>query len=335
MNHNGTQPPQSRPGTQQPQPAQPAQPTQQQGLDLSAVRHPRKGEGAGKGATTSAKMAPATQPDPNAVEVPDLVFDVTEQTFDAVVQLATQVPVVIDLWAEWCGPCKQLSPVIEKVTRDLGGQVVLGKIDIDANPRLQQAFGVQSIPTVIALVKGQPVPLFQGATPEPQVREVFTQLITAATQAGVNKRAVPAGTTPEPAGPKYPEALAALEAGNLDAAAEVYQTALANSPADVEAKQGFARVELLSRTRDADVTAIRERAAANPADVTAALECADVDVAGGHVDDAFARLITTVTRTTGEERERVCLRLLELFEAVGAEDPRVVKARGKLMRALF
>jgi putative thioredoxin len=116
--------------------------------------------------------------DPNAVAVPGLVFDVDESTFTSLVAISDRVPVVIDLWAEWCEPCKQLSPALERVvTEDYGGRLVLAKVDVDANPRLQQAFGVQSIPTVVALVKGQPVPLFQSALPEAQIQAYFDELL--------------------------------------------------------------------------------------------------------------------------------------------------------------
>lgn len=313
------------------------QEAQSQGLDLSAVRTPARNAGAGAqtGAPAGAQQQAQPAQDPNTVNVPALVFDVDEQSFEAVVQLSTQVPVVIDLWAEWCGPCKQLSPVIEKVTRDYDGRIVLAKIDVDKNPRIQQAFGVQSIPTVVALVKGQPVPLFQGATPEPQVKQLFDQLLAAAAQAGVNKRAVTGEATQPPAGPRHPEAIEALEAGDLDRAAQVYQDALNETPGDEEAKSGLARVELLRRTRGKDLAEVRARAAADPSDVEAALECADLDISGGHVDDAFARLIATLTKVAGDEKERVRKRILELFEAVGPSDPRVTQARGKLMRALF
>ena len=306
-------------------------PQDEQGLDLSAMRSPRGGE------------APAAQqggqaaggPGPDQVSVPALVFDATEETFESVVKLSMDIPIVIDLWATWCGPCKQLSPVIERVVEDSAGKVLLAKVDVDANPRLQQIFQVQSIPTVIALVKGQPVPLFQGAQPEPQVREIISQLITLAGQQGMTKTAYVSGAEPAPAGPKHPEAIEALEAGDLDKAAEVYKAALAESPADDEAKQGLARVELLRRTRGQDLAAVRQAAAADPADVEAAMTCADLDVSGGHVEDAFARLIKTISLTHGDDREQARVRLLELFEAVGADDPRVVKARGQLMRALF
>ncbi|WP_245873532.1 tetratricopeptide repeat protein [Brevibacterium ihuae] len=318
--------------THPPQPTHP-QPSAdgEQGLDLSAVRSRRE-------PAPQAEAAPGqgagALPD-NAVEVPALVFDANEETFNDVILLSKDVPVVVDLWAEWCGPCKQLSPVLDRVVADLGGRVVLAKVDVDANPRIQQMFQVQSIPTVVAIIQGQPVPLFQGAQPEPQVRQVFDQLLQAAAQSGMTKIAVPAGqAAPEPA-PAHPEALAALEAGDLETAAEVYRRALAEAPADADAAVGLARVGLLRRTRDLDAQAVRERAAAEPRSVEAALDCADLDLAGGHVDDAFSRLLTVLTTSAGEEREAVRVRLLELFEVVGSTDPRVVKARARLMRALF
>ena len=112
-------------------------------------------------------------------------MDVTDETFPQVLELSRTVPVVIDLWAEWCGPCKQLSPILERVVTELGGRLVLAKVDVDANPQLSQAFRAQSIPMVVALVAGQPVPLFTGAVPEQQVREVFAQLLQLAAQNGV------------------------------------------------------------------------------------------------------------------------------------------------------
>ena len=182
--------------THPPQPTHP-QPSAdgEQGLDLSAVRSRRE-------PAPQAEAAPGqgagALPD-NAVEVPALVFDANEETFNDVILLSKDVPVVVDLWAEWCGPCKQLSPVLDRVVADLGGRVVLAKVDVDANPRIQQMFQVQSIPTVVAIIQGQPVPLFQGAQPEPQVRQVFDQLLQAAAQSGMTKIAVPAGqAAPEP-----------------------------------------------------------------------------------------------------------------------------------------
>ncbi|GAA2104824.1 MULTISPECIES: tetratricopeptide repeat protein [Brevibacterium] len=307
-----------------------------QGLDLSAVRG-RPPE-AGQPGAAAAQGGPAggALPD-NAVEVPGLVFDVDEAQFEALVQLSAQVPVVIDLWAEWCGPCKQLSPVLERVVESYEGRVVLAKIDVDANPRIQQAFGVQSIPTVVALLAGQPAPLFQGAQPEAQVRQVLDQVVTVAAQQGMNRIAVPAGgaAPAEDPGPAHPEALAAVEAGDLARAEELYRAALAEAPADEDAKLGLARVELLKRTGDTDPAAAVAAADADPSSIDAALAAADAQLAAGDAEAAFSRLLALLPGAAAEDKERLRVRLLDLFEIVGPQDPRVVKARGRLMRALF
>lgn len=136
--------------------ATPEQP--REGLDLSAARNPQAAGSAG----AAPAGAPAAGANSESVVVSSIVQDVTEQSFNDIVELSTRVPVVVDLWADWCEPCKQLSPILEKVTREFGGRIVLAKVDVDKNPQIQQAFGAQSIPTVVAIVKGQPVPLFTG-----------------------------------------------------------------------------------------------------------------------------------------------------------------------------
>lgn len=309
-----------------------------QGIDLSAARsHPGHAEAAAGSAAQQATGGPAGQLPPDAVAVPALVFDVDEASFEGLVALSNEVPVIVDLWAEWCGPCKQLSPVLERVVESYGGKVVLAKIDVDANPRLQQAFGVQSIPTIVALLGGQPAPLFQGAQPEPAIRQVLDQVVQVAAQQGMTKTAVPANGSAEPAEapPAHPEALVALERGDLDGAEQLYRAALAEAPADAEAKLGLVRVEMLKRTSGLDATAVLAAANGDPKDVDAALQAADVELATGEVDAAFSRLLTLLPTTAPDDKERIRLRLLDLFEVVGAEDPRVVKARGRLMRALF
>ena len=306
-----------------------------QGIDLSAARsHPTRAEAAAGSAPTAGQ--PGSDLPENAVAVPGLVFDVDEASFEALVALSNDVPVVIDLWAEWCGPCKQLSPVLERVVESYGGRVVLAKIDVDANPRLQQAFGVQSIPTIVALLKGQPAPLFQGAQPEPAIRQVLDQVVEVAGQQGMTKIAVPAnGEVPAEAPPAHPEALAALEAGDLDGAERIYRAALAEAPADADAKLGLVRVEMLKRTSGVDATAALAAADEDPKDVDAALLAADVELATGEVEAAFRRLLGLFPAATPDDKERIRLRLLDHFEVVGGEDPRVVAARGRLMRALF
>ncbi|SDS37727.1 putative thioredoxin [Brevibacterium siliguriense] len=314
-----------------------AQPNQ--GLDLSAVRSKNMpadqgGQAGGASAGAGGTGGQAGQ-DPNAVAVPGLVFDVDESTFTSLVAISDRVPVVIDLWADWCEPCKQLSPVLERVVTSYGGRLVLAKVDVDANPRLQQAFGVQSIPTVVALIKGQPVPLFQSALPEPQVQAYFDELLKLAGENGVTGHAAVGGAEPEPAGPAHPEAEEALAKGDFDTAESLFKAALASSPADEEAKFGLARAGLGRRLIDQEPADLIAAADADPQDVEAAKAAADAEVVSGNAGSAFNRLISLIRTTAGDEKESLRLRVLDLFEVLGADDPAVTKARTALMRALF
>ncbi|MFC8681408.1 tetratricopeptide repeat protein [Microbacterium ureisolvens] len=301
-------------------------------VDLSALRN---------------RPAPAAPGEETAqggdVVVPSLVLDVTDETFPQVLELSRTVPVVVDLWAEWCGPCKQLSPVLEKVVIELGGRVVLAKVDVDANPQLSQAFRAQSIPMVVALVGGQPVPMFTGAVPEQQVRDVFAQLLQLAAQNGVtgtvstdgqaDAAAEDAAEPPLP--PLHAEAFEAIEEGDYPRAIAAYEKALAENPRDAEARAGLGQVRLLDRVQGVDLQAARSAAASAPADVAAQLAVADLDLAGGHVDDAFGRLLDLFAQLPSDERTPVRERLLELFALVGDADPRVIAARGRLASLLF
>ncbi|MCF6524952.1 tetratricopeptide repeat protein [Streptomyces sp. JJ36] len=275
-----------------------------------------------------------------------LVIDVDEAGFEAeVLQRSAEVPVVIDFWAEWCEPCKQLSPVLERVVQEYGGRVLLAKIDVDKNQMLFQQFGVQGIPAVFAVVAGQALPLFQGAAPEQQVRQTLDQLVQVAEERfGITGlTGVPEGAEAEeePQAPETPEdpalaaAHSALDAGDLGGAVQAYKNVLSDDPANTEARLGLAQAELLGRVQGLDAQEVRTAAADDPADVEAQLRAADLDLVGGHVEDAFGRLVETVRRSAGEDRERTRLRLLELFEVIGPEDPRVVTARGALARVLF
>ncbi|MGW2638672.1 tetratricopeptide repeat protein [Streptomyces sp. NPDC001348] len=284
-----------------------------------------------------------------AVSPADLVIDVDEATFERdVLQRSAEVPVVIDFWAEWCQPCKQLSPVLERLAVEYNGRILLAKIDVDANQMLMQQFGVQGIPAVFAVVAGQALPLFQGAAGEAQIRQTLDQLVQVAEQRfgltglSVDPDAAPGdGATPEasvPAGPYdalLEAAVQALDAGDLGGAVQAYRNVLNDDPANTEAKLGLAQAELLQRVQGADPQQVRRDAADRPNDIEAQIAAADLDLVGGHVEDAFGRLIETVQRTVGDDRDTVRRRLLELFEVVGPEDPRVVGARRALARALF
>lgn len=296
--------------------------------------------------TLRGRPAPSAQgaPSPAASDpgFADLVVDATDESFGQILELSRTVPVVVDLWAQWCGPCKQLSPIIEKVTRELDGRVLLAKVDVDANPQLAQGFRAQSIPMVVALVAGQPVPMFTGAVPEQQVREVFAQLLQLAAQNGVTGTvsvggAGEAAAAPEepPLPPLHAEAYAAIEAGDYAAAITAYQKALAENPRDEEASAGLGQVKLLHRVQGLDLQSARAAAAAAPLDTQAQFDVADLDLAGGHVDDAFDRLLELFQQLPAEERTPVRERLVELFGLIGASDPRVVSARNRLSSLLF
>ncbi|MER5382613.1 tetratricopeptide repeat protein [Streptomyces sp. NPDC002688] len=282
-----------------------------------------------------------------AVTPASLVIDVDEAGFEQdVLQRSTEVPVVIDFWAEWCEPCKQLSPVLERLAVEYNGRFVLAKIDVDANQMLMQQFGVQGIPAVFAVVAGQALPLFQGAAAEAQIRGTLDQLVQVAEQRfgltglTVDGDAEP-GVAAEPEMPAGPydalleAAVQALDAGDFGGAVQAYKNVLADDPGNMEAKLGLAQAELLQRVQGLDPQQVRKDAAEKPGDVQAQIAGADLDLVGGHVEDAFGRLIDTVRRTAGDDRDAVRLRLLELFEVVGADDPRVVAARRALARALF
>ncbi|MDT0157079.1 tetratricopeptide repeat protein [Microbacterium sp. ARD32] len=298
-------------------------------VDLSSLRGP---------ATQAAAPAQTSAADGGG----GVVVDVTDASFGEILELSRTVPVVVDLWAEWCGPCKQLSPIIEKVTRELNGRVVLAKVDVDANPQIAQAFRAQSIPMVVALLGGQPVPMFTGAVPEEQVREVFGKLLEVAAQNGVTG-SVPTGDAEQPAEepeeqplpPLHAEAYAAIEAGDYARAIDAYQRALAENPRDVDAKAGLGQVRLLDRVQGLDLQQVREAAAAAPLDLEAQFRVADLDLAGGHVDDAFSRLLELFSAVDAEQRTPVRERLIELFELVGPADARVASARTRLASLLF
>lgn len=301
-------------------------------VDLSGLRRapaPERPPGQPAGA------APAAPP-------AGVIVDVTEATFEAeVVNRSLQVPVVIDFWADWCGPCKQLSPILERLATEYAGRWVLAKIDVDAEQRISQAFQIQSIPSVLAVIGGRPLPLFQGALPEDQVRQVLDEVLRVAESQGVAGQVAvePDGDAGIPAAapvdPGYEEAQAALDRGDPQAALAAYRALLDRLPGDPIALAGIATCELLTRIRDADERQARDRADAAPDDLDAQLLVADFDMARGEVDAAFDRLVDGVRRTAGADRDRVREHLLGLFALLDPQDARLAAARRALANALF
>jgi putative thioredoxin len=274
----------------------------------------------------------------------NLIIDVTTSSFEAdVITQSMSVPVVVDLWATWCEPCKQLSPILEKLALEYDGRWILAKVDVDAEQQIAAAFQVQSIPTVYVVIGGQVAPMFQGAMPESQVRQVLEAVLAEAEKAGITGRVGPnadaaaeAGKASEvmqpPSDPRFDAAEAALESGDWAKAAEAYREILSVTPSDAIAKIGLLNVNLLQRTDGRDLAADIETMTFETDSV---LRAADSTFLMGEFADAFALLIEHLKNVIGTERDQTRERVLELFEIAGPADPAVVKARIALTNALF
>jgi putative thioredoxin len=258
---------------------------------------------------------------------------VTMVNFEAdVVNLSMTVPVVVNLHSDRSPASAQLTPILERFAAESGGQFVLAMVNVDTDAQIAQAFQVQAIPTVIAVLKGQPVPLFEGAQPEEQIRAVLAELLRVAAENGITG-AMDSGeegaldTSEEPVDPRFEAAFEAIDAGDWDAAERAYRTVLDTSPADADAQAGLAMVGLYKRTDG------REMPSA-PTTVEDSMLAADFAALEGDWPSAFALLIESVRRTSGDERDVVRTRLLELFTIAG-DDPSVPSARTALASALY
>ena len=309
-------------------------------VDLSALKRPapRPGAAAGAGgAAGGAAGAPGTHPG----EGGGLVVPATDATFQDVAAASMRWPLVVVLWSGRAPESASFVGVLGELARTNGGRFQVASIDVDANPGLLRAFQIQSVPSVLGLVQGQPVPLFVGVLPPSEIQPWIDELLKLAAQYGVTGQvpvpeAAPAASNDVEELPAYHQvAYDAIERGDLDAAVTAYEQALTEQPGDPDARLGLAQVRLLQRTEGADLTVARAAAAADPLDVPAQLPVADLDVLGGHVEDAFARLVDTVRATSGDLRNQARQHLLGLFEVVGTADPRVAAARRSLMSALF
>lgn len=307
-------------------------------IDLGAIAAARE-------AAQKAKEVQVTK-DSNPI-AKKVILDVTTADFEnLVIKQSATVPVVIDLWATWCGPCKQLSPILEQLALEYNGKFVLAKVDVDAEPQISAAFQVQSIPSVFVAIGGQVAPLFQGAQPLPQVKQIIDAVLEQATKLGVagnisgndisgndvSGNEMPQVLAEPSSDPRFDAAESALELGDWDRAIAAYQELLSATPNDSIAKIGLLNVQLLKRMDGVDFAAAISTSI-NAID--SQLVAADAQFLMNDFAGSFNRLIELIRTNTGKEREIVRDRLVELFEIAGATNPAVISGRTALANALF
>jgi putative thioredoxin len=304
-------------------------------IDLSALKRPAA---PAPGAPAPGGAAPAAGGSSYSVTV-------TEENFQGTVEASMTAPVLLVFFSRTRMPeSGQLADDMAALSGEFEGRFLVGLVDIDAAPSIAQAMQIPSVPLVVAVVDGRPMPLLQDALPREELRQALTQVAQQLTAQGIAGRHQPRSAQPgaeeaapdEPAvDPRYAPAQAALEADDIEGAVAEYQKLVDANPADAEAAAGLAMATLLLRTRGVDLQTAREAAAASPDDVDAQTMVADLDLLGGHVEDAFTRLVELVRRTSGDERDAAREHLLGLFGAVGNDDPRVLRGRQALASALF
>lgn len=265
-----------------------------------------------------------------------VVREASDASFSTVLELSMTVPVVVEFYGQG------IESTLGAIISSYEGRLVLAAVDATVNPQLTQAFQVQQVPTVAAVIGGRPIQLFPGMLAEPELRDVFEQLLQLAASQNVTGSVEvgdasdePAEEKEEPLPPHHQEAYDAISAGDFATAIKEYETAIAQNPRDQLAVAGLAQVSLLARLDGSQADVIRAAAAAAPQDSAAQLAVADLDVAGGHLDDAFGRLLDLFPSLESAAKNDVRARLLEYFEIAGAEDPRVIAARRRLTGLLY
>lgn len=302
---------------------------------------------AGTSAATAAVSSTPTTSVRSSNGLPAII-ELTEANFEAMIQLSHYVPIVIDLWAEWCQPCKQLTPVLEKLAAEYQGKWILAKANTEKEPVLAQAFKVQSVPTVVAIAKGHPLDAFAGAQSEPQLRGWLDALMNAVSgrlspmpadgnipglEAFGGPVATDAASDTAPA-TIVDQAEALADTGDYAAAEALLADHLEHNPGDHAAESALALYQTLARAASTDEDTIAY-ADAHPADISAQCDAADREMTEVGAEAAFTRLLTTIARTTGEEKTEARKHLVNLFAMCDPTDPLVIAARQQLASLLF
>jgi len=296
--------------------------TEQPGIRPSALR--------GAVDLSTLGQAPASEPSGSPARPGSIRIDATEASFEQAMLGTREVPAIVVMWSASHPETEKAVTDAVSVAEKLGGRLQIIAVDVDAARAIAAAFQAQQIPMTVAVIAAQPMPLYPGIQPVEQMERVFAEVVKVAAENGVTGRIdVGAGGAEEEPEPLSPEHQAAYDA------VEAYEAALKKNPKDADATAGLAQVSLMKRTEGVDLAAARQAAADAPDDIDAQLTVADLDILGGHVEDAFVRLVDLVRRTIEDDRDKVRTRLLELFEVVGNTDERVAKARRALMSALF
>jgi putative thioredoxin len=274
-------------------------------------------------------------------------LDLTEENFQSTIEASRSAPVLLVFFSPSRMPeSVQLADDLATLSGEFEGRFLAGLVDIDAVPAIAQAMQIPSVPLVVAVLDGRPAPLFQDVLPIDELRTALTQVMQQLTTQGMTGRHQPRSGAPVPAvegeegdepgfDPRYAAAQEALGDGDIDRAVAEYQKLVDANPADAEAAAGLAMAKVVQRTQGVDLNEARAAGAANPDDVAAQTLVADLDMLGGHVEDAFVRLIELIRRTSGDERNQAREHLIGLFGAVGNDDPRVLKGRRSLASALY
>ena len=287
---------------------------------------------------SSGAPAAASAQESGQADQPSWVFEVeSSEDFQKYVQLSRQGAVIFGLYAEHSPASLETMENMAALVNSAQGNMLLAKVDITKLPEIGQAFQIQGVPAGIAVIGGQPAPMFNSQVTAQQLTELLQQVLQIAAQQQLPGGFEPASGAEEekPLPPLHQKAVDAIDAGDFEGARAAYGQALSENPGDHDAKIGLAQVGLLERVQGLDLNTERQRAAADPSDVQAALNVADLDVTGGHVEDAFNRLIRLFPSAGAEDKDVIRQRLLELFDVVGSSDPRVTAARAQLMMAIF